>query len=427
VPAERMEGLAAVLGAIREDPGTTQPQLVDRVRLGRSVVAQRVAELEAAGLVEGDGHGPSTGGRAPRRLRVRAAGGLVLGVDVATAELVVGLADMAGAVLASRQEVIEVADGPEVVLAVAERLADELLAEHAGRGRLRAVGVGLPGPVEFRTGLPVAPPIMPGWDRYPVRSRLADRFGVPVWVDNDVNLLALAERRADATAAAASHMVYVRAGAGVGAGIVMGGELYRGANGSAGDIGHVAVPEGGDAICRCGNAGCLEAVAGAAAVTREGRLLAQTGQSPALAGVLQRTGELRAVDVTRAGLEGDPAARAVVQRTARVLGSNLAALVSFYNPDLLVVGGGIARASAIVLPALEEALRRRAHPLATQDLTIAISAVPEEVAGVSGAVQLALGEVFSAENLARWLAPAEAAADVGAPADAARDGLDLSA
>jgi predicted NBD/HSP70 family sugar kinase len=416
LPGERTEGLAAVLDVIRQEPGITQPQLLERVRLGRSVVAQRVAELEAAGLVEGDGLGPSTGGRAPRRLRLRAEGGLVLGVDVAPAELVVGVADLAGTLLDRRQEVIEVADGPEAVLAAVERLADELIGVPRDRGSVRGIGVGLPGPVEFRTGLPVAPPIMPGWDRYPVRERLAERYGVPVWVDNDVNLLAVAERRAAPAAAAAPQMLYVRAGAGIGAGIVIDGRLYRGSNGSAGDIGHVPVPEGGDVICRCGNLGCLEAVAGGAALSREGRVLAQTGQSPALAAVLERTGTLRPLDVTSAARAGDPAARGLLQRTARILGSNLAALVSFFNPDLLVLGGGIARAEDLVLPALEAALRSRALPLAIQDLQIRMSALPEEVAGVTGAVHLALDEVLSAEHLPTWLTQDGDAQELDLPA-----------
>ncbi|MDL4814181.1 ROK family protein [Actinomadura sp. OS1-43] len=155
----------------------TQPMLVERVGLGRSVVAQRVAELETAGLVEGAGLGPSSGGRASRQLRLRGDRGRILGVDIAATELVVGLADLSGTLLATRQQAIDVADGPEPVLSLAEKLADELIG--AAAAPIWAIGVGVPGPVEFRSGLPVVPPIMPGWDRYPIRDRFSARYGAP--------------------------------------------------------------------------------------------------------------------------------------------------------------------------------------------------------------------------------------------------------
>jgi predicted NBD/HSP70 family sugar kinase len=371
--------------------------------LGRSIIAQRVAELQTAGLLVDDGPGPSTGGRAPRRLRLRSEAGLVLAVDIAATELVVGLADLSGLLLATRQEAIDVDHGPEPVMAAAERLADELLARTGTTVPVWAIGAGVPGPVEFSTGLPIAPPIMRGWDRYPLRARLSARYGAPAWVDNDVNLLALGELKANPAAAAAEHLLYVRAGVGVGAGIVVDGRLYRGANGSAGDIGHVAIPGGGDALCRCGRTGCLEAVAGAAALVREGRLLAETGRSPALAATLAEKGEIRALDVTAAADDGDLEARAVLHRTAHLLGATLATLVSFHNPRLLVLGGGIARAHPYVLDAVRDAVHERSLPLSTQDLRIEVSAVPEEVAGVTGAVHLALDGVFSGDELARWL------------------------
>ncbi|BCJ39375.1 sugar kinase [Actinoplanes ianthinogenes] len=412
---ERINGLAAILSAIRAGTGVTQPMLVERIGLGRSVVAQRVAELEAAGLIEGAGVGPSSGGRAPRRLRLRASRGLLLGVDIAATELVVGVADLGGTVLGTRQRAIDVADGPEVVLALAERFADELL---GGRtAPVWAVGVGVPGPVEFRTGLPVAPPIMPGWDQYPIRDRLAARFRAPVWVDNDVNLMALGELRSAPGAATAGHMLYVRVGVGIGAAVVMDGRLYRGAKGAAGDIGHVAIPEGGNTICRCGNIGCLEAVAGGVALGREGRMLAESRQSPALAAILAETGDIRPMDVTRAATRGDQAAQALLGRTAALLGSTLATLVSFYNPHLLVLGGGIVRAEAHVLPTIREVIHRRALPLATRDLRIEVSGLPEEISGLTGAVCLALDELFAPATLETWLETGDPTARPAPPPD----------
>jgi predicted NBD/HSP70 family sugar kinase len=399
MPSERFTGLTAVLNAIRSDDGITQPILVERVGLGRSVVAQRVAELESAGLVVSNGLGPSTGGRAPRRLRLRAEAGFVLGADIATTELVVGVADLAGTILATRQEHIDIGDGPEVVLAAAEDLSDTLLDETGARGNLWAVGVGMPEPVAFDKGMPVALPTMPEWDQYLVRKPLAARWPAPVWMDDRVNLLALGERRVNPLAARSEHMLYIGGGASISAAIVVGGHVYRGAKGLAGAIGHTAVPAAADATCRCGNVGCLETVAGGAALARDGRMLAETGQSPALAVVLAEGRAVRPFDITQAAEKGDPAARALLRRSGLLLGEGLAPLVSMLNPDLVVVGGGIARARAHVLAAIREAVYRHSLPAATRELRIEPSAVDEQVAGVTGAVEFALGELFSRDNL----------------------------
>ena len=402
MPSERFTGLAAVLDAIRSGEGITQPALTERVGLGRSVVAQRVAELEAVGLVANDGLGPSTGGRAPRRLRLRGEAGYVLGVDIATNELLVAVSDLTGNLLATRHEEGDVSDGPEVIFTAVERMADALLDETGARDNLWSIGLGMPGPVAF-DGDATSMPTMPDWNRFPTRARLAARWSAPVWLDNRVNLSALGERRVNPVAAASQHTIYLGGGESIGAAVVVDGRLYRGANGLAGEVGHIPVPEGADAVCRCGNVGCLDAVAGRAALVRDGRLLAETGQSPALAAILADTGTIRPVDITISADRGDPAAKALLQRSARLLGNSLATLVSVFNPDLVILGGGMARASAHLIAAIREAIYRRALPSATQDLKIEPSAVDMEIAGVIGAVQFAVDRVFAPEHLPLWL------------------------
>jgi predicted NBD/HSP70 family sugar kinase len=403
VPSERFTGLAAVLEAIRSEEGITQPVLTERVGLGRSVVAQRVGELESLGLVETNGLGPSTGGRAPRRLRLRAESGYVLGVDIATNELLVAISDLAGNLLATRHESSDVSDGPEAVFSTVEQMADALLDETGARDNLWSVGLGMPGPVAFDDGEATAMPTMPDWDRFPTRARLAARWSVPVWMDNRVNLSALGERRVNPVAAASNHTVYLGGGESIGAAVVVDGRIYRGSRGLAGEIGHVPVPEAGDLVCRCGNVGCLDLVAGRSALVRDGRLLAETAQSPALAAILEANGEIRPVDITLAADDGDAAARALLHRSARLLGNSLATLVSVFNPDLVVLGGGMARARAHLIAVIRETIYRRAHPSATRDLRIEPSAVDMEIAGVIGAVQFAVDEIFAPEHLPLWL------------------------
>jgi len=421
VPSERFTGLAAVLNAIRGDEGITQPMLVDRVGLGRSVVAQRVAELDAAGLVTSKGLGPSTGGRAPRQLGLRADAGYVLGVDIATNELLVAVSDLAGNLLETRHESADVSDGPDAVFAVVERVADALLEDAGARENLWSVGLGMPGRVAHDADGAATMPTMPDWDRFPARSRLEARWSVPVWMDSRVNLSALGERRVNPVAAASQQTIYLGGGEEIGAAIVVDGHIYRGAGGLAGEIAHVPVHEAGNALCPCGKRGCLDAVAGRAALVRDGRLLAEINQSPALASVLAATGSVRPMDITHAADQGDPAARALLHRSAVLLGSSLATLVNVFNPDLVILGGGMARASTHLLDAIREAITRRALPAATERLRIEPSAVDMEIAGVIGAVQYAVDEIFSSERLSLWLddrSPAQRLA-VGRLADTA--------
>jgi predicted NBD/HSP70 family sugar kinase len=408
VLSERFISLAAVLDAVRDGDGITQATLVERVGLGRSIVAQRVAELEAAGLVASDGLGPSTGGRAPRRLRLRAEAGSVLGIDIASNEMTAGIADLAGTLHGTTHEHIDLEHGPEAVLATAELMASLLVKQAGARARIRSVALGLPEPVAFTSGHPAALPTMPDWDGYPVRERLVALSSAPVWMDDRVNLLALGERRVNREAGRSEHMLYVGGGASLGAAVVMDGRLYRGSRGLAGAIGHLTVPQANEVICRCGKVGCLDTVAGGAALARDGRLFADTGQSPALAAVLADTGTVRPIDITQAADNGDPAARALLNRAGATIGSGVAALVNAYNPDLVIIGGGIARAREHVLGPIRQSIRQHALPAATHGLRIELSAVDEEIAGVVGAVQFALDQLFSAAHLAGALGAVEA-------------------
>jgi predicted NBD/HSP70 family sugar kinase len=246
-------------------------------------------------------------------------------------------------------------------------------------------------------------PTMHDWNRFPTRTRLAGRWAAPVWMDNRVNLSALGERRVNPVAAASQQTIYLGGGEEIGAAVVVDGRIYRGARGLAGEIAHVPVPEASDAVCRCGNSGCLDAVAGRAALVRDARLLAEIGQSRALSSVLARTGTIRPVDVTEAADAGDPAAQALFRRSAQLFGSSLATLVNVFNPDLVILGGGMARASAHLLDTIRETIHRRALPAATEGLRIEPSAVDMEIAGVIGAVQFAVDEIFSPERLSAWL------------------------
>ena len=397
--AERYTGLAAVLQAVRSEDGITQAVLADRVGLGRSVVAERVGEFEAAGLLITGERAPSTGGRAPRRLTLNASAGFVVAADIASFEQVVVAADLSGEILYSRKIDWDVTDGPHAILERVHAEIEAAVAEQGDAGPLLGIGVGLPGPVNFDTGVPIGVPVLSGWDGYPVRDELASRWSVPVWVDNRVNLLALAEYTFNPLAANVKQLLYFGAGAGNDASLIIDGRLYRGAHGLAGAIGHIAVPEAGMVVCRCGKVGCLEAVSGGWALARDALLLAESGQSPRLAEVLAATGRIRPYDITLAAEGGDVAAHDLLDRTSAILGKSLAALVSFFAPQFLVIGGGIARAGAIALDPIRTTLYRQLPRALGDDLVVELSTIDEQLGGVLGAIQLTLGELLTKEHL----------------------------
>ncbi len=333
------ENLVTVLDLLRSGQARTRPELAQHSGLGRAVVSQQLGYLAELGLVgEGD-LAPSTGGRAPRTVSFRADAGALLVAELGATSLVAGVSDLAGDLLYQVEEPFEIGEGPRRALDRLAQLFDALLDDHGvSRASLWGIGLGVPGPVEFSTGRPISPPIMPGWHAYPIRHHLGELYGLPVWVDNDVNLMALGELRSG-HARGEDNMVYVKIGTGIGAGIVCGGKLYRGAQGCAGDIGHVAVREASEVICRCGKAGCLEALAGGAALGRDGMAAARSGASAHLAAVLAQGRAVTGEEITQAAQHGDPVAMELLLRSGRLVGEVLATIVNFYNPALILVGG----------------------------------------------------------------------------------------
>lgn len=405
--------MGAILDLVRRGQAHSRSEIVERTGLTRSTVAQRVSALLARGLLT-EAMAPSTGGRPPRTLRLRADAGHVLVADVGATSLDVAVADLTGRILGHADADADVAAGPLVILGEVERQLDRLVGAVSPAGPLWGIGIGLPGPVEFGTGDPVSPPIMPGWDRYPVRERFTSRHGVPVWVDNDVNIMALGEWRSG-TARGHANVVFVKVGTGIGAGIISDGYLHRGAQGSAGDIGHIEVADASGELCRCGKTGCLEAVAGGAALARDGEALARSGRSARLAQVLAADGRVTARDVARAAQAGDRPSLELLQGSGRRVGRVLAGLVNFFNPSLVVIGGGVADAGDAYLAAIREVVYARSLPLATRELSIRFSALGG-LAGVTGAVAMVLDQLFSPQTLGAWI-------EAGRPEAAAVHGL----
>jgi glucokinase-like ROK family protein len=385
---------AHLLRLMRDIGSISRAELGDAVHLSRSRLAVELERLTDLGLVESAGLAASRGGRRSGIVQLDSSLRFV-GIDIGATSVDVAVTDAELRVLGHRSEGIDVRQGPDAVLAVALDLVAKLRADgHATE--IHGAGVGVPGPVSFREGVPVAPPIMPGWDQFPVRSVLSQHLGAPVLVDNDVNIMALGEMHAGLSRSV-QDFLFVKIGTGVGCGIVVDGSVYRGVSGSAGDIGHIRVEDDGP-VCACGNTACLESFFSGAALARDALEAARSGQSFALAERLADAGSLSAVDVSAAASAGDPVAVQMIRDGGRRLGFLLAGLVSFFNPGMVVIGGGVAAGLGHPLLAeVRSVVYRRSLPLATGNLPIVLSEMGPQ-AGVVGAVRMISDSVFSVSD-----------------------------
>ena len=364
---------------LRDGRARTRAELAGTTGLARSTVAARIDALISSGLVGPAGEATSSGGRPPSRFAFNPAARVVLAVDVGATHVALAVTDLGGSVLAERRMDQQVADGPEKVLGLVVREAAKLLASASrGLADLAGVGIGLPGPVEHDTGRPVKPPIMPGWDGFDVVRFVQRSLPVPVLVDNDVNIMALGER----TAHWPDHdnFIFVKVATGIGAGIISSGELQRGANGTAGDLGHVRVPRGDDVLCRCGNHGCLEALA----------------SGPAIAAALRGEGleAAKGADVVRLVAHGNQQAIQAVRQAGRDVGDVLATVVNLLNPSVIVIGGSIGESGEHLVAGVREVVYRRSLPLATSQLRVGLSHAGDKAA-ILGASQLVTRHVLS--------------------------------
>jgi predicted NBD/HSP70 family sugar kinase len=392
----------SIFKIIRDHGPLYGTDIVRRTGLAKSTVSAYIDRLVSVGLVREEI--PEGGKR--RKLKVAESAGYVVGVALGQTHLNVALCDLEAEIIETiGGEVDLVREAPEVVLGRVVEYAHEL-ERRAGLGpsSLFGLGLGLPCPVDYERRIPVTPPVMPGWDRFPVASFLANEFPCPVFVDNDVNVMALAERDHGAAGSAAADsgcFLLVKAGTGIGAGIVINGEIYRGAKGAAGDIGHIGI-DGDETLCRCGNSGCLEAVAGGRALASRAEAAARSGRSAFLAEALGKGLAMSPELLARGAASGDDECIRLVISAGKYIGDVLAKLVNFFNPSYIVVNGRLANLGERFIASIRESVYRRSTPLATADLVIKKSSLLEK-AGTTGAAILVLDEVFSHRNVGRLM------------------------
>jgi len=369
----------ALVSLVRSGRASSRAELSRLTGASPTTVAGRVEELLGAGVLT-EVEGPVVGnGRPPRRLAVRAGLGVVGAVGLGEQHADCAVLDATGAVLAERPVPVRVADGPEAVLGtVAAVLAELQRGQGAAVGPLLGLGLGVPGPVAFPAGVVTSPARMPGWNGADVAALARPHLpaGAVVVVDNDANLMALGEHATDPTA---KHLVMVKAGSGIGCGIVVDGVLQRGARGFAGDISHVTVPDAEPVPCSCGRVGCLDAVASGSALVA--RLRA--------AGV-EVTGVDAMLDLAR---DAHPQTTGLLREAGSRTGTVLATIVNLVNPDRLVLGGWLSQAEAFVA-GVRSAVYAQSPPLVTDGLDVLVSRAGPR-AGLLGAGHSALDAVLA--------------------------------
>ncbi|PWG59901.1 ROK family protein [Bifidobacterium catulorum] len=394
--------LARIVQLVQRNEANNRPALEQATGLGRTAARQRIDTALRLGLIEESGSGKSTGGRTPRLLRFRSGAALLALCAISQTYAVVGISDLDGTIIDRRRLDNSIFTDPDIAL---NRMVDAISdMTHDRDLPLWAVGVGVTGIIDFATGTVISPPVMPEWHDVNVRSPLESRLHAPVWVDNDVNLLAVEAQRT-LTNENTDNLVYLKIGQGIGAGLIVNGAIHRGADGAAGDIGHVAVP-GSNVPCRCGKTGCLEAVAAGWGMTAQA--VESSDDSPYLQQCIADHGEPTLADLFSPAGAADHVVGRILRTSADAIGETLSSIINLLNPSLVVIGGEGITIGEAYLARLRECVYRRSLPPTTRNLRI-VATTETVTDNLEGAANLIRRQLFG-DELPNWI-------DDGTPVD----------
>jgi len=317
---------------------------------------------------------------------------LVIGIDLGGTKIGTALVDSAGTIIAHDYQETHATEGQKAVI---ERMLDgarRVMAQaRVNQSQVTAVGVVAPGPLDIEAGVVVAPPNLPGWDRVPLKQLIEDALGITTFLENDANAAALGEYRFGA-GRGTEHMIYVTVSTGVGGGLILDGRLYHGANGMAGEIGHITIMPYGPR-CGCGNRGCLEALASGTAIARQARERVARGVPTLIADLAGGDPErITAKLIAEAASRGDVEAREILAEAMNYLGIGMANLVNLFNPELIVIGGGLTNIGEMLFGPVRRAIDRRAFRTPAQVVRVVQAELGDNV-GVLGAAAVALGQI----------------------------------
>ncbi len=360
--------------------------------LTRAAVSLIVNDLLESGIIQEAESRSAPSGRPPVILEVNPKAGLVGAIDMGATHMSIALADFTARIIQEAEFSFDIKNGPEVCLAEAnQNLLGLLKSQELSLSDISAIGIGVPGPVNTDAGIVVAPPIMPGWDQYPIRASLEKMWGCPVTLNNDAELGALGEW-AYGAGRGEKNIAYIKVGSGIGAGLILNQQIYGGTTGAAGEIGHLTIDENGP-LCNCGNHGCLEAFAGGHAIATQGKLLVESGKRTLLSKLSKLPlEEITAHEVAEAARRGDLNAQEILRRAGTFIGIAIAGLINLFNPSIVIIGGGVAQVGDIITAPIRQAVRERAMHASEQSVRI--------TTGMLGRRSLLIGAIVQAINVA---------------------------
>ena len=381
----------AIIDLIRFTPdGISRGEISRQLGLTRAAISSIVNDMLREGIIsEQDNLSP--GGRRPITLEIRPDQGYVIGVDMGATHVTFILADFGAKVIQEKHMPLDINLGPQVCLGQVDTYLKEMVKTSGLKmADIKAVGTGVPGPIVAEAGMVSGPPIMPGWDGFPIRDTLQQLWGCPVSLNNDAELGALGEW-AYGAGRGERDLVYIKVGIGIGAGLFLDGQIYRGITGSAGEIGHITIEENGP-LCQCGNKGCLEALAGGRAIAQRAIDAVKKGQKTIL---IEKTPveSITPQDVIAAARRGDLVSQKIVVEAGAHLGTAIAGLVNLVNPGMIVLGGGVAQIGDLLLEPIRRSVSQRSLRVASRCVRITTALLGRRASGV-GAVVVALSLVL---------------------------------
>ncbi len=375
-----------VLDLIRFTPGgISRVELAQRMDLSKAAMTMIVNDLLDCQIIHEIESRSRQSGRPPIILEVDPTRGHVLGIDLGASHISIILTDLGARIIDEIEVPFNIANGPDACLNQVDFLMKNLLEKNQlGIKNINSIGMGVPGPIDSAAGVVFAPPIMPGWDGFPIQHALENKWGAPISLNNDAELGALGEW-AYGVGRGDSHLAYIKVGNGIGAGLLLSGQIYRGATGSAGEIGHLTIEENGP-LCDCGNHGCLEALAGGKAIARQAREAIHKGQRTLLS-EMGPAEFITARDVTAAARRGDLVSQKIIVSAGHYLGIAIAGLVNLFNPQTVVIGGAVAQIGDLLLQPIRDTVMQRSLQASARTVKINTAILRRHSSGLGAIVQ----------------------------------------
>ncbi len=364
--------------------GISRTDLAEQMGLTRAAVTLIVNDLIENGVVLEAESRAIPNGRPPVVLEINPKRGMVAAVDMGATHASVAVADFSANIIGEVSFPFDIKQGPTVCLAETRQILQQLLDQHGiSMSQIMAIGVGVPGPVVKDAGMVMAPPIMPGWDRYPIRDTLEKEWGCPVSLNNDAELGALGEW-AYGAGRGEKNLAFIKVGSGIGAGLIINQQIYGGTTGSAGEIGHITIDENGP-LCTCGNHGCMEAFAGGNAIALQAKKLVESGKRTLLSSLPLEA--ITAQTVAEAARRGDLPSQEIIMRSGTFIGIAIAGLVNLFNPSAVIIGGGVAQAGDLLTTPIRQAVRERSLRASEQSVHITAAMLGKRSTMIGATVQ----------------------------------------